>query len=173
MSVYRRLLGDQFAILPPVLQALHGGREASVWRGRADVERGASRLARLLASLFRLPPAGLAQPLTVMFEPIGDREIWTRNFGPHQFRSVQFAHAGQLHETVGVSRLIMRVDTGASGLQLTMLAVRVLGMPLPSSLAPRIRAQETERNGRFHFDVEASLPVIGRLVRYHGWLERS
>jgi Domain of unknown function (DUF4166) len=173
MSVYRRLLGDQFAILPPALQALHGGREAAEWRGQADVEQGASWLARLLASLFRLPPAGLAQPLTVMFEPIGDREIWTRNFGSRQFRSVQFAVGRQLHEIIGVSRLIMQVDPSARGLQLTMLGVRLFGMPVPRSLVPHIRAQETGHNGRFHFDVEASLPVIGRLVRYHGWLERS
>jgi Domain of unknown function (DUF4166) len=71
---------------------------------------------------------------------------------------------------IAVCRLIMGVSADSSGLQLTMLGSRLLGVPLPRFLVPQIRAVETEQNGRFHFDVEARLPGFGRLVHYRGWL---
>lgn len=50
---------------------------------------------------------------------------------------------------------------------------RLGALPLPSALAPRTRAhEEVDEQGRFIFDVEISAPLIGRLVRYRGWLER-
>jgi hypothetical protein len=169
MSLYRRLLGPRFVDLPPTLRALHDGTRSTRWQGRADVARGTSLVMRLLATLFRLPPAGPDQPLTVTFELDGDTEIWTRTFGKKRFRSVQFEQGGVLHETVGpgrlaVCRLIMGVTADATGLQLTMLGTRLFGMPLPRFLVPQIRAVESEQNGRFHFDVEARLPGFGRLV---------
>jgi Domain of unknown function (DUF4166) len=171
MSLYRRLLGPRFADLPPTLRALHDGARSTSWQGRADVERGTSLPMRLLTMLFRLPPAGLAQQLTVTFEPDGDTEIWTRTFGARRFRSVQFEQGGMLNERVGLSLLVMGVSADSGGLQLTMLGTRLVGIPLPGFLVPQIRAVETERNGRFHFDVEARLPGFGRLVHYRGWLE--
>jgi Domain of unknown function (DUF4166) len=171
MSLYRRLLGPRFAALPPTLQALHDGASSTTWQGQADVERGSSIFARIMARVFRLPPAGPNQMLSVTFKPAGDTEIWTRKFGAKQFRSVQFAQGGTLCEAVGASRLIMDVSADAAGLQLTMLGAQLFGVPLPRFLVPQIRAVETEQNGRFHFDVESWLPGSGRLVHYQGWLE--
>ena len=51
-----------------------------------------------------------------------------------------------------------------------MSGMRFAGMPLPRFCWPRIRAAETEQEGRFRFDVEIGLPGIGRLVRYRGFL---
>jgi hypothetical protein len=47
------------------------------------------------------------------------------------------------------------------------------GVPLPLALAPRIGAREWEEEGRFRFEVAASLPLVGEIVRYAGWLEPS
>lgn len=44
------------------------------------------------------------------------------------------------------------------------------GMPLPRFCWPIIKAVETGEEGRFRFDVEIGLPVIGRLIRYRGTL---
>jgi Domain of unknown function (DUF4166) len=88
MSLYRRLLGPAFATMPPSLRALHDGTRSTRWQGRADVERGTSQVMRWLATLFRLPPAGPDQPLTVTFDVDGNTEIWTRTFGDHQPRAV-------------------------------------------------------------------------------------
>ena len=51
--------------------------------------------------------------------------------------------------------------------------MRLLGLPLPPFMLPPIRTRESERDGRYQFEVEAGLPLIGLLVRYEGWLERG
>jgi hypothetical protein len=33
-----------------------------------------------------------------------------------------------------------------------------------------VRTFESERDGRYSFEVEAHLPLVGLLVRYSGWL---
>ena len=43
---------------------------------------------------------------------------------------------------------------------------------MPHMLHPAVRTFESERDGRYHFEVEAHLPLVGLLVRYSGWLER-
>jgi len=65
------------------------------------------------------------------------------------------------------------VGPGAAdpGLSWRLVRVRALGLPLPSGWFAGVRAREFERDGRYHFDVAAQLPVVGLLVRYRGWLE--
>jgi len=57
----------------------------------------------------------------------------------------------------------------------TGAAARRLPCARPAAAAPAATRQCTrssvERNGRYHFEVEARLPVFGLLVRYAGWLE--
>ena len=44
-------------------------------------------------------------------------------------------------------------------------------VPLPRFLAPMTRAREwVDDEGRFRFDVEIGLALIGPIVRYTGWL---
>jgi hypothetical protein len=177
ICLYRRLLGAQFEILPDAVRALHEIGCAALWVGQADVDRGTTLPARIIAAVFGLPPAGLGQQLTCTFELKGASEIWKRQFGGTpflggtRFRSVQFERDGRLNETVGPVRLIMALHADADGLRLTMTGARFLGVPLPVWLVPRISTAETERGGRYHFDVEASMPGVGRLVHYRGWLE--
>ena len=46
----------------------------------------------------------------------------------------------------------------------------LFGIPMPRFLSPSGEAFEYEQDGRFHFDVELKAPLLGRLVRYRGWL---
>jgi hypothetical protein len=169
--LYRRLLGPRFDNLPPLVRELHDVTAASVWIGHADVERGRSVASRMVATLFGLPPAGGAQALRVAFEPVDGREIWTRTFGTSVFRSLQYERNGLLRERVGPSTFVFALDVSSEGLALILEGVRFLGVPLPRLLAPTVRTLESERAGRYRFEVEASLPVLGRIVRYEGWLE--
>lgn len=57
------------------------------------------------------------------------------------------------------------------GLYWRLMRVRALGLPLPASWFSGVRAREFERDGRYHFDVAAQLPLVGLLVRYRGWLD--
>ena len=51
------------------------------------------------------------------------------------------------------------LQAGAGGLRMLPVSWRVLGIPLPRLLWPRIDASECARDGRFHFDVATALPV--------------
>jgi len=46
----------------------------------------------------------------------------------------------------------------------------MFGIPLPRRLAPGGIAYESAEDGRFRFFVEITLPLIGLIVRYQGWL---
>lgn len=171
--LYRRLLGARFDELPAQVAELHDVTGLSVWAGRADVERGRSLASRSVASLFGLPPAGRDQPLRVRFEPVDGREIWSRTFGSAVFRSVQYERGGLLRERVGPSTFIFALDTSTEGMALKLKGARFLGVPLPRLLTPSVHTFESERDGRYHFEVEARLPLLGLIVRYAGWLERA
>ena len=173
VPLYRRLLGPKFDMLPPRVRELHDLAAPATWEGRTDVERGASWLARLAATFFALPPTGRGQALSVTFTPDGHGEIWRRAFGGAVFRSVQYERGGRLFERVGASTLVFTLEVAAEGLSLVLVGVRVLGVPLPHPLHPAVRTLESERDGRYRFEVEATLPLIGLLVRYSGWLEKA
>ena len=104
------------------------------------------------------------------FEPVGASEIWSRQFGSAPFRSVQYERGGFLFERVGPTTFVFTALASAEGLALRLDGFRVLGVPLPRLLHPVVRTFECERDGRYHFEVEARLPLFGLLVRYGGWL---
>jgi hypothetical protein len=172
-ALYRSLLGERFDMLPARVRELHDLTEPAVWIGRADVERGRSWVARVLATLFSLPPDGKDQPLRVSFVPGNGQEQWTREFGARTFRSVQFESSGLLSERIGMSCLISALEASPDGLALRLQGMRVLGISLPRALHLRVRTFESEQDGRYRFEAEAHLPVVGLLVRYAGWLERA
>jgi len=171
--LYRRLLGSRFDELPQRVAELHDVAAVSVWRGRADVERGSSLVARAVASLFGLPPAGRDQVLEVTFTPQGGAEIWTRRFGDAVSRSLQYERRGRLRERVGPATFVFALDVSPLGLVLKLEGVRFVGVPLPCLLAPSLRTLESEHDGRYRFEVEAGLPLLGLIVRYAGWLEQA
>ncbi len=172
LPLYRRLLGPAFDKLPARVRELHDLDGVSVWQGRAKVERGQSLVARIAATLSSLPPEGDDQPLRVTFAPVADKEIWARQFGKALFRSVQYERGGLLCERVAISTFVFATVASADGLALRLDGFRLFGVPMPRMLHPEVRTFESERDGRYHFEVEAHLPLVGLLVRYTGWLER-
>ena len=173
LPLYRRVLGASFDALPARVRELHDIAGVSVRVGMADVERGRSLVSRIAALVSGLPPEGRNQTLRVTFTPVGAREDWSRQFGSATFRSVQYEHGGLLCERVGVTTFVFTPIASAQGLALRLDGFRLLGVPLPRLLHPSVRTFECERDGRYHFEVEARLPLFGLLVRYSGWLERQ
>jgi hypothetical protein len=172
LPLYRRLLGPAFDMLPGRVRELHDLNGFSAWQGRAKVERGRSLVARVAAALSSLPPEGNDQPLRVTFAPVADKEIWARQFGKALFRSVQYERNGLLRERVAISTFVFKAIASADGLALRLDGFRLLGVPMPRMLHPAVSTFESDRDGRYRFEVEAHLPLVGLLVRYTGWLER-
>ena len=173
--LFPRVLGPDFDTLPPAVKRLHLAPGAGRWQGEVVVERGRHPLARLFAWVTHLPPAD-AGPVVVEIDAVDGRERWVRRIGgramPSRLRAGQGAMAGLLCERLGavLFGFAMRVEDDA--IVWRVARVRVLGwLPLPARAFAGVIACESERDGRYRFDVRAALPVAGLLVHYRGWLE--
>lgn len=172
--LFQHALGRTFQDLPPEVQKLHTAFDLHRWRGRAKVSRGTSRLGQLICHLIGFPPATEDVPVEVTLERCGNKEHWTRVFGSKTFKSTLLARRGsgkgKISEQFG--GLVFDIDLTFDGtcLAFPVTRGRALGVPLPKWLIPVSEAREFQKNGRFHFDVQLSLPMIGKLVRYQGFL---
>ena len=50
---------------------------------------------------------------------------------------------------------------------------RFLGLPLPRWTTPAIECLETGEGNRFVFDIRFGFPLVGHVIHYRGWLERT
>jgi hypothetical protein len=147
---------------------------SSHWQGRCAVTGAETAVGRFLAWLFQLPAATDDAAIAVEFETSGGGEVWTRRIGGRVMRSRQFIgvrkRPGWIVERFGVLDFDLEVRVAERRLALTMRGMRCCSLPLPRALWPAIEASESEEEGRFRFDVQIGLPLIGQLVRYRGWL---
>jgi hypothetical protein len=171
---YQTVMGESFGRLAQPIQHMHSGSKAFSVKGKADVSGGDGVLARLARFAIGFPACEKNVDVRVDFEFIGDREIWTRHFGDAKFVSQQFKgqgrYTGLMVEKFGPLSFGMAVVERDGTLHLRMRGGDVLGIPLPRFLWPRIAAQEHGADGKFNFDVDISLPVVGQVVHYQGWL---
>ena len=152
------------------LQALHLAGGARVYRGQADIVRGTGFLARLCGWATSQPPAGDGVALEVEIAADAQGERWTRNFAGHRMRSRMWARDGLLCERLGMVTFAFALAAVDGVLVWNLRRVRALGVPLPARWFG-VRARESEGDGRYRFDVEARLPLVGLLVHYRGWLD--
>lgn len=176
-SVFAEGLGEAaMAALPAPVAALHDAAGPPVWHGRASVEAGRHPLARLLRRLIGLPGAARDLPVTVTIERVvgddGEAELWTRNFGGTRFTSrLSVGKRGGIEEAFGPLRFRLGLAASADRLAFPVTGARCLGIPLPCMLLPLSEAREfVDDQGRFRFDIRLTLPVVGLLTHYRGWL---
>lgn len=170
--LYRRLLGSAFDRLPPLVAALHDICADDGAEGEGHVTRGRGPLSALAGAIMGFPPAG-DHPLHVAFTADESGERWTRRFGPHAFSSRLSARAGLLIERFGPIRFGFALVADADGLAMRLDRWSIAGLPLPLAFAPRLSGREWQEGDRFRFEVDAALPLVGRVVRYEGWLRTS
>jgi hypothetical protein len=173
-SLYRRTLGRRYEALCPAGQRLHDAG-SSRFDGTCDIDGADTRIGRALARLLKFPRSGRDVPLQVEFVCRDGREEWLRRFPDTVLRSQQYLGsgrwAGALVERFGA--LSFRLGTHVDGgrLVLSLEGARVLGLPLPRWLRPRVVASEAGDEHTHVFDVAIALPLVGRLVRYRGRLD--
>ena len=101
----------------------------------------------------------------------GATEHWLRDFAGNRFSTVLSESGGGLFERFGLMQFELALAVEGDSLALPVRGGRILGIPLPSKLLPVSISREFVVDGRFHFDVELLLPIVGlRIVRYQGWL---
>jgi len=132
-------------------------------------------IARLVSAIMRFPESGSDVPVEVTVEPSGKGERWTRNFNGRCFSSLQTPGQGRnahlIQERFGPITVALALVIEADRLYLVARRWSCLGLPLPGFLLPSGRSFETETAGRFCFDVEIALPLIGLIVAYRGQLQ--
>lgn len=175
-AIYARAIGAAFDALPAPIRALHETPGRSLWRGEAVTEGASGTLAALAARIVGFPKAQAACPVDVAIEANGDRSIWRRQIGGHAFASElsRPRPGGRVSERFGPLSMALTLMPEGGRLIYRVDGWRLGPIPLPHALCPSTRAhEEVDVEGRFVFDVEISAPLIGRLVRYRGWLVRA
>ncbi len=168
-ALFPPLLGTAFERLPEVVQRLHQNG-TSTYHGEVEVTRGTGWLSRVCAWAARLPPA-FAGPIRVDIECLPNAERWTRHVDGHAMRSRLWAGDGLLCEQLGLLTFGFQLTAVGDQLRWKVKRVRALGLPLPNAAFGAVNAVESiDAAGRYTFDVVASLPVVGLLVHYRGWL---
>lgn len=176
LPLYERILGSSYKSLPYVIQKMHRPGSKFCVRGRADVARGANRISNVIARLIGFPQEGANIPVSVLFNAVDGKEVWTRTFGEQSFSSVQFEGQGRysnlLAERFGPLTFYMALVPKKEGkLRLVLRSWKAFGISLPMIFCPRSDSYETTQDGKFTFNVDITYPVIGRIVHYRGWLE--
>jgi len=172
--LYRQLLPARFDELPPSVRVLHERAGLHRYRGKVEVERGHGVLSRLCAWATRLPDAGRGT-IEVEIDSTPHHERWAREFAGRAMRSHLWIGDGLLCERLGLVTFGFRLDVEPLGaghaIVWRVAKVRALGVPLPGRWFEGVGAREYERDRRYRFDVFATMPWIGRLVHYRGWLD--
>lgn len=172
-ALYRRALGGSYGAQSRAGQVLHDAGP-SQWAGLCTVDGGQTMAARWVSWPFRLPARANDAAIRVEFSAMPGGEVWTRRIGGRAMKSRQYIGLrkprGWIVEQFGVLAFDLELRAAEGRLELSMRGMRCCGVPLPHFLWPSIKACESEEQGRFHFDVEIGLPLVGRLVRYRGWL---
>lgn len=172
--LFQQALGPGFNTLPASVRDLHTVFDRRCWTGEARVTRGTSFLGKTLCRVIGFPPQADRSPVSVTIERRGDTEIWQRNFGGKLFRSVLSLSgtpgSGVVQERFGPIAFNIHLQQRHGTLAFPVGRGRFLALPLPNWLLPISEAWEHDDGGRFNFDVKISLPGIGMLVHYQGWL---
>lgn len=172
VPLFQTALGGGFLALPDVVQDLHGVLHRRRWAGRAVIMRGCGLLARLICRIVGFPPAGQDVPVEVSMHRSGQAEHWVRDFGGKRFRSVlSVSKAGGVWERFGPFAFEIGLEALDGQLLYPVRRARLFGLPWPMALTPKSDTFEAvDADGRATFDVAISLPIVGQLIHYQGWL---
>ena len=171
--VFRQVLGADYETLPPALQNGHDVTNFKTMTGRVDITRGKNLLTNLMANIIGFAKTQKSAPISITMDVRGHSEIWTRTIGTTDFKSVLSpSHKPhEVFEQFGPTKFKMLFRVEDEKLHYDIIGASVLGIPLPKFLRPKSVTHEREENGKFIFDVDISLPLLGRLIAYKGWLE--
>lgn len=169
-GVFRHAMGPAYQRLDAAVQAFHDLRGCAELHGEVETEAPSTPLGVLLARALGAPRAQARGPLRFELRCEDAGETWTRHFPARTMRSRLGLHGTDVVESLGPARLVFALEERGGALVMVLRGLRFLGMPCPRWLLPRVEARETGAKGRLNFHVRATLPVIGQVAGYRGWL---
>lgn len=179
-SMYRRILGDAYDRLPPLVRDMHEVESRHTARGRGRVSRGTGLASRLMANVLGMPPEARDIPVETTFSLEQGAETITRNYNGailvtrQAMVPVNAAETGSpalLLEKFGPVALFIRLEGTQEGITFHLQRCSLLGLPLPRFLSPRLVARERMSDGKYHYFVRIELPLVGKLIEYEGLLQ--
>jgi hypothetical protein len=174
-SLFENVLGTSFHSLPAPIRELHSVPGDAGFSGRASISRGNGILARIIAWFVGFPAANDDTPVSVRIEQQGLQESWQRDFDGDVFSSEMSVNngrqAGLICERFGPARFGMALVVEGDTLHYIPRRWTFLGLPMPKWMLPGGAMLETVRDGKFVFHVEITLPLVGHVVTYKGYLE--
>ena len=169
-SPYEAILGEAFASLHGHVRRAHLPPLRA--EGTIDVEHGTGWLARRLIWLMTLPAAGRCQPVRLDVTEDGSELVWTRRIGGSILRTRQRASGSRLVERSGLGRVTFDLAVEGGTLLYRQSSIHVAGLPVPSSLGPRVGAVVSATADGWR--VAVTVTWRGRIVcRYSGTIHAS
>jgi hypothetical protein len=169
-SPYEALLGEAFASLHAHVRRAHLPPLSA--EGTMDVEHGAGWLMPPMIRLMKLPAEGRGQAVRLDVIEDGPELLWTRRIGRSILRTRQRARGSRLVERSGLGRIAFDLAADHGALLYRQSSIHVAGLPVPSSLSPRVAAVVSATANGWH--VVVSVTWRGRIVcRYAGAIRPS
>jgi hypothetical protein len=121
------------------------------------------------------PTAALDQPLCVRMRIDGVGEEWVRRFDgqPLVSRLAAGPEPATIVERLWPIAATSRLAPDARGVDQMLVDLRILGLPVPRPLWPRLDVREGAEDTRYTFRMRVEQPWGGLVVAYHGWLETA
>lgn len=159
------------ADVPVAVRRFH--EEPGHYAGRCSVEGGTGWLVALVLRLGHFPRDAEDIPVQIRIDRDGQEWRWARDFDGHITRSrLTFDHGVEcVREQLGRLTIWLMPEISGGRLLIHIRRLSVMGLRCPAFLLPRSSTVEwQDETGCFCFDVSADMPVLGRLIRYRGWL---
>jgi len=173
-ALFARNLED-FDKLPDIIKDMHDVENPVVAVGLSKITRGKGVISNFAAWCFSFPKAGEELPIRVVFKRHGDEETLLRDYGSSKFETTFKDHPepGYMYEIFGSLWFDVECHCSQQGIDMYIRKCRLWNfIPLPLLLLPHTDATERVVDGKYQFDVDISLPLIGRVIWYKGSLTK-
>lgn len=170
-ALFPMLLGSDWDALDECVRRIHGDAPHLRARGEADVGGAANLAARLLRRILGLPRPGTRRPFEFSIKRNGHCESWQRDFSGSLMRSVLDRTGGLLRERLGPMAFLFELRRDGNAIDWKLRGTRFFGIPLPRWMSGDVLSRSGSRDGRYAFEVDVQMALIGTLVSYRGWLE--
>lgn len=173
--LFQTIFKDRFERMPGAWQRFHEVSGVHHYKGAAKVVRGSGAFVWLAAGLLGLPQTSDVV-LNMRLEADGDGERWQRRFGNHEFSTRLSPARGEarycLYESYGPFRFCVELIPEHGSVHWHLKKWWLAGLPLPGFTVPKSRTREfTDDKGRYCFEIELEIALMGRLIAYKGWLQ--
>jgi hypothetical protein len=168
-TVYGRILGADMERLGKGLRAFlgrPGGRGAA---GTVWVERNGGLLSRI-ADIWGLPSEEDGIELRLEAVASGEEEHWLQIFGGRAFAGQHRCEDGRLVVSYGPWRFVFRLERRDGGVRCEQVGVGFMGIPMVSSLVPRVAVEAHDGDAGVDLRITLRLPLAGEVLHCAGRL---